>query len=215
MEIRSTAPGVLDSLGYKQLNPPADATRYEAIFSIVVDDPQRKTRALPSLYHGKAQVFAHRDIAPLGARMKRALEVIAAADTDAAYLATACRIGESCGIYTRDIFNRSSFRLHMTRLGAEFAEDPYVTLMPSGAFRCQDWGEFDAQFMIAGGPFPTDEDAVDDRSGGLAPFMFGILRAGQIRPSELALLGKFVRRAPILASHSPQAILGVLGRTDG
>lgn len=207
LEIRSTAPGVLGKLGSFHEDPPANATTRERVFSVVVDDHGKKTRSLPSLYHGRAQIFAHRDVGALRPRLERALQVIEAADREAAYQATACRVGGVHGIYTRDLFNRSSYRLHLSRLGVEFADDPYVTLMPSGWFKCADWGEFEPRFLIAGGPYPQDDEGLVDKRGGLVPFFFGILRVGQIAPSELVHLAKFVRRAPVLSSRNAQAVV--------
>jgi hypothetical protein len=210
LEIKSTAAGVLDPLGYRTPEPPEGAAAHEHIFSIVIDDPGKKTRALPSLHHGRTQVFVHRDLAALGARLNRALEVIGAASEDAAYFVASCRIGDKPGLYLRDLFNRSSYRLHLSRLGVEFAEDPYTRLMASGLFDCRDWGEFEPQFVIAGGPYPADENEVIDRGGGLAPFTFGILRVGQITSPEIAHLSALVRRVPVLASRSPQAVMRLL-----
>lgn len=210
LQIRSTEPGTLASMGYEIDAPPAGVDGHLGIFSVVVDAREQKTRALPMLFHGAAQIFAHRDLAALATRLDRALEVIAAADRDWAYMTNAVRIGGSYGLYTRDLFNRSSFRIHMRRLGAEFADDPYVTLLPSGSFRCGDWGEFEPEFLVAGGPFPSDDFAVEDRGGGLAPFMFGVLRVGRITAPELALLARFVRRAPVLSTKSPHALIDVL-----
>lgn len=207
VEIRSTAAGVLDRLGYDTSAPPDGATAHERIFSIVIDDPDKKTRSLPSLHHGRTQVFVHRDIAALGARLNRALEVIGASSKESAYFVASCRLGDRYGLYLRDLFNRSSYRLHMSRLGVEFAGDPYTKLEPSGLFSCRDWGEFEPQFLVAGAPYPEDENDVEDRSGGLAPFMFGILRVGQITAREIAVLSALVRRAPVLASLSPAAIV--------
>jgi hypothetical protein len=210
LEVRSTAPDVLGSLGYHVEEPPAGAESHDRIFSIVVDDGDGKTRSLPMLYHGPAQIFADRRLENLGLRLNRALEAIAAAETDAIYMATACRIGDVTGIYMRDLFNRASFRIHMSRLGADFAEDPYVSLLPSGKFECRDWGEFEPGFLVSGGPFPTDPEEVDDRRGGMAPFMFGVFRLGRITPAELGHLARFVRHAPVLASQSPRAVMDAL-----
>jgi hypothetical protein len=162
------------------------------------------------LHHGRARIYADRDIHALGARIQRALEVIDAQDTQAAYMANAIRIGDRYGLYTRDAFNRESFRVHLKRLGVKFAGDPYSVLNPDGTWACRDWGQFSPDFMVVGGPYPRDMEAVEDRQGGLVPFMFGVLRVGRITAPELALLGRFVRTAPLLASYSPAAIVETL-----
>lgn len=207
LEVRCTAPDVLERLGYHVERPPAGAEAHERIFSIVVDEGGGRTRTLPMLYHGPAQIFADRLLENLGLRLNRALEAIVAAETEAMYMANACRIGDAYGIYTRDIFNRASFRLHMGRLGVEFAEDPYTKLLPDGRFECRDWGQFEPSFLVAGGPFPEDPEEVEVRRGGMAPFMFGVFRLGRITPSELVHLGRFVRSARVVASRSPRAIV--------
>ena len=177
---------------------------------MLIDESGGRTRALPTLYHGRTQVFADRSVDAIGPRIERALEAIAAQDDEATYMANAVRIDGRHGLYTRDTFNRSSFRLHMRRLGAEFAEDPYVVLEPDGSFTCRDWGSFVPDFMVAGGPYEGDVEDVTDRRGGLAPFMFGVLRVGQIGAPELALLARFVRDSPVLSSRSPQAVVATL-----
>jgi hypothetical protein len=210
LEVRCTHAGALEEMGCHVEEPPEGAERHDRVFSVVIDEGDGRTRTLPMLYHGPAQIHADRHLQNLGARLERALEAIAAAETDAVYMATACRIGGTYGLYTRDIFNRSSFRLHMSRLGVEFAEDPYVRLLPSGRFDCRDWGEFDPGFMVAAGPFPEEPEEVEDRRGGMAPFMFGVLRLGRITAPELVHLARFVRSAPVLASQSPRSIVEAL-----
>jgi hypothetical protein len=200
----------LARLGFESTDPPDGARRHEAIFSVVVDESEARTRALPTLFHGRTQVFADRSVEAIRPRIERTLEVIEAQDAEAAYIANAIRIGDRYGLYTRDSFNRSSFRVHLKRLGVEFADDPYVVLNPDGTFRCRDWGHFAPEFMVAGGPYKGDEETVEDRRGGLAPFMFGVLRIGQITAPELALLSRFVRRSAVLSSRSPGAIVETL-----
>jgi hypothetical protein len=208
LEVRSTAPGVLEPLGYHVKKPPRGAETNERVFSVVVDEGDGKTRSLPMLYHGPAQIFADRHMENLGLRLNQALEAIAAVqENEAIYMINACRIGERYGLYSRDLFNRASFRVHMSRLGVEFAEDPYVRLQPSGRFDCRDWGEFDPEFMVSGGPFPQDPEEVENRRGGLAPLMFGVLRMGRITASELKTLASFVRRSHVLSSQSPRALV--------
>lgn len=206
LEVRSSAPDVLETLGYRDLEPPDGADSQEGVFSILVDDPAKKTRSLPTLYHGRAQVFSDRRLEEVGRRLNRALEVIAVAESTSSFMATACRFEGKHGLYTRDLFNRASFRLRMTRLGMEFADDPYVR-MSADAFSCLDWGEFRPEFVIGGGPYPRDEDALEKRKGGLTPFMFGILRVGQVTGSDLATIAKLVTDVPVLVSQSPKAVL--------
>jgi hypothetical protein len=207
LQVRCTAPGVLESLGYDAAEPPPGSEAHDRIFSIVIDEGGGRTRTLPMLYHGPAQIYADRRLENLGLRLDRALEAIAAAETEAVYMATACRIGDTYGIYMRDLFNRASFRLHMARLGVEFAHDPYTKLVPSGRFECRDWGEFDPEFLVSGGPFPRDPEEVEVKRGAMAPFMFGVFRLGRITPPELVHLGRFVRNARVLASQSPHAVV--------
>ena len=95
----------------------------------------------------------------------------------------------------------------MSRLGVEFSADPYVSLTPSGRFEAKDWGEFDAEFVIGGGPYPKEEEVVEDRRGGLTPFMLGVLKFGPIKPDELVHITNVVRTAPVLVSNSPRSIV--------
>jgi hypothetical protein len=208
LEVRSTAEDVLAPLGYGTKEPPGGAETHERVFSFVIDEGDGKTRSLPMLYHGPAQIFADRRLESLGLRLNQALEAIAAVQDDQSmYMINACRIGDRYGLYARDVFNRASFRIHMSRLGVEFADDPYVRLLPTGRFDCRDWGEFDPEFMVGGGPYPQDPDEVENRRGGMTPFMFGVLRMGRITAAELKHLAAFVRRAPVLSSQSPRAVV--------
>lgn len=210
LEVRSTAPGVLDPLGYRLPQPADDAKQWPRQFSFVIDGSDSRTRALPMLHHGRANVFADRRVENLGARVNRALEALATRDEVATFQATACRLGDAYGLYARDLFNRSSFRIYMRRLGVEFSDDPYIELTSTGRLKCNDWGEFDPEFVVGGGPYPKEEEEVEERRGGLTPFMLGVLKFGPMKPDELALLTRIIRAAPVLVSRSPSSIVDTL-----
>ncbi len=179
---------------------------------MVVDDPRQRTRALPSLYHGTAQIFVDRDENRVRDQLAKTINVVLASDTVPSYLITACRVADRYGLYTKDICNRSAFRRHAARTGLVMADDPYVQMTPDGKFRCEGWDPFDPEFVIVnrlsnlgltarGLPSPSDEN--HNRSGFLT-FLFGILRVGALEAAELRHLTRMIRSVQVVTEDEPE-----------
>ena len=207
--MRSTTEGILDGIGSASAERDPDARTREGVFSVVVDPGTQRRRRLPSLYLGPSQVFAHRDIE----QVKRRLEITIAAAVKSyeipTYALTACRVGDSIGLYARDTFNRASYRRWLTSAGAELAQDPYVRFGDDGRFTCADWGAFEPRFVVMD---YNEEDAegVERVSAGLLAFAIASQRLGPISGPELALLTRSLRSAMGVSSDDAATLVAFL-----
>jgi len=151
VEIRSTAAGSLDSAPLSR-RAPRKATKHEGVLSLVVPEPgtsrPAKGRRLPTLYLGKAPIFAQRELSTLERDLKLTLAALLESREQPLYWLHACRIeGHTC-LYGGDSYNRSAYRRKLGRLGMEFASDPYVRLTERGTFLGSDWGELTPGVII-------------------------------------------------------------------
>lgn len=136
--------------------PPAGAPREEGILSLVVQEPGDRVRRLPSLYFGRAQVFAHRAVDEVLRHLARLASAITQISERPTYLVQACELDGIRGLYLRDLFNRSAFRRKLMRLGLAFVDDPVVTRAGPG-FACTRWGPFQPSFAVV----YTGDEAID------------------------------------------------------
>ncbi|HEX2195809.1 MAG TPA: hypothetical protein VHJ76_02690 [Actinomycetota bacterium] len=166
----------------------------------MVDDPGKKTRALPTMYHGNAQLYADRDVDKVRARLVRTIDAVLHAKERPAYLASACRIDDAYGLYAHGVYNREPYRLRAVRAGLEVSDDPYVELTPSGEFASDGWGPFRPEFIVVSrvrGPRGREHENVN--KGGLLAFNFGILRVGDVGMVELHHLISIIKGARVVA----------------
>ncbi|MDQ3952292.1 MAG: hypothetical protein M3279_04915 [Actinomycetota bacterium] len=211
MEARSTRAGLLAGLPVPWGVPPDDAPRYEGIFSLVVDDPDKKTRALPTMYHGNAQLYADRDVENVQGRLVRTIDAVLHAQERPAYLASACRIDGRPGLYVHGVYNREPYRLRAIRAGLEVADDPYVRLTPAGELECEGWEPFRPEFIVVSrvrGPRGREHENVN--RGGLLAFNFGILRVGDMGMMELHHLISIIKDARVVAEEDPERMVETL-----
>lgn len=204
MEARSTQPGLLEDLPVPWDTPPDDASVYEGIFSLLVDDPGKKTRALPTMYHGNAQIYADRDVDKVRARLARTIDAVIHAKERPAYLITACRAGERLGLFARDLYNREPYRLRAERAGLELADDSYVRMTPSGEFECEGWEPFRPEYIVVKkvrGPRGREHENIN--KGAMLTFVFGILRVGDVGMMELHHLTETIRNAEVVIEDDP------------
>lgn len=191
--------------------PPDDAPRYEGIFSLVVDDPAKKTRALPTMYHGNAQLYADRDVDKVRARLVRTIDAVLHAKERPSYLAPACRIDGRRGLYTHGVYNRDPYRLRAIRAGLEVADDPYVRLTPTGEFECDGWQPFRPDFIVVSRiPGPRGRETENVNRGALLAFNFGILRVGDMGTMELHHLIATIKEAQLVAEEDPRRLVETL-----
>jgi hypothetical protein len=159
--------------------------------SLVVPEPGTKRpakgRRLPTLYLGKAPIFAQRELEGLEGDLERTLEAILASRREPVYWLQACRIdGHTC-LYGADAYNRSAYRRKLVRLGMEFSADFYVRLTERGTWSCSDWGELVTPTVILsvkGG----DPAAVEQITGAILLGLLSGARLGSLDPPEMRRL---------------------------
>jgi hypothetical protein len=216
LEARSTIGGVLTGLPGSPAAP--DSPRFEGILSLVTTDGEDadtarspQPRRLPTLYFGKAPVFADRSIDKVAARLLRIAEITVHAWERPTYLLQPCALGSRVGLYARELLNRSAYRSKLSRRGLEFSDDPYVNFTDASRFSCKDWGEFDPSFVIVRG-FDADPDKVLSLSHARLAFRLATFRMGPIDPSELKRLVAMCSRPESAGAKNPEAVLAKLSR---
>ena len=205
---------MLDSYSFLAGKAPEDAETIEASFSIVVEEPGKKKRRLPSLYVGTYQVFAHRDVVEVLKRFLRTVDAVTAAVSEPIYAAHPCEIAGVWGLYGRDFFSRDPFRRKLVRRGASFAADPYVRLLADGGFESSDWGRFDPRFIVMPNRDHENESAVVRVGGALLLFNALVLRLGRAQPDELYLLRRVLDGMSGLGSVDPDALIEEIRSTS-
>ena len=192
VEIRSTVAGSLDSAPLAP-RAPRKATKHEGVLSLVVPEPgttrPAKGRRFPTLYLGKAPIFAQRELPDLEKDLELTLQAILESRKRPIYWLQACRIeGHTC-LYGGDTYNRSAYRRKLARSGMEFSCDPYVKLTERGTFACSDWGELAPGLVIlkvSGG----EPEEIVETSGAI---FLGILSQARLGALETAELRHLVR----------------------
>jgi len=192
---------VLTGLPLPWGSPGDDDVRHSGIFSVVVDDPTKRVRQLPSLYHGNAQIYATRDISEIRPRLVATVTAVLESSKRARYLASACRVGDRYGIYARDVCNRDPFRLHVSRAGLVLSDEPHVRMTDDGRFTSEGWPAFHPDFIVVNPRRAPDARNLND--GASLTFLFGILRVGALVPSELRHLARTIRTAEVVAADDP------------
>lgn len=171
---------------------------------------QRISRRLPTLFFGRAPVFADRSIDKVAARLTRVAEIALEAWDRPTYLLQPCALGDRVGLYSRDLMNRSAFRARLRRLGVEFTEDPFVTFTESSRFSCRDWGEFDPSFVITAGYDNDDPDKIMESTHALLAFQLTTFRMGGIGSEELRRLVAACHGVQSAAARNPEAVVSRL-----
>ena len=189
MEARSVFPGVLDDLPGRVADP-AGGRRFEGVLTVVGDEPgARGKRRLPSLFYGKAAMYAGRDLGKVRERLHRMASVAAGSPVKPHFLLTPCRLGGTFGLYGRHVFNRAPYRLQLQRHGFEFADDPVVTLGADGGWTTEAWGPIPPSFVVLSINEPGS-NAVRAMTGARMLFHLGSYHLGPLTPERLALLAR-------------------------
>ena len=176
----------------------------------MVDDGSKKVRSVPTLYHGSAPIFGHRDLDRVRERLGHTVETVRRADEVPAYLITACRFKGNYGLYAQGVFNRTAMRRDLERRGVEFSSDSYVRLTDRGTWESDGWQEFHAQFVVTGGPYSREPSEVVRRTVAETVFAFGVLRVGNVTSQELTLLVPALHAATRATSRDPDALVEAL-----
>ena len=193
----------------------ADSPRFEGVFNVVTEAAARSNelrapRKLPTLFFGRAPIFADHSLDKVATRLNRVAEIAHQAWERPTYLLQACALDDRVGLYSRDLMNRSAFRTRLRRLGVEFAEDPFVTFTESSRFKCRDWGEFEASFVITAGYDNNDPDLIIESTHALLAFQLTTFRMGSIGPKELRRLVAACHGVQSAAAKNPEAVMSRL-----
>lgn len=168
--------------------PGRKATKHEGVLSLVIPEPGSsrppKGRRLPTLYLGKAPIFAQRELPTLERDLELTLQAILESRKQPIYWLHPCRIeGHDC-LYGGDTYNRSAYRRKLARSGMEFSSDPYVRLTERGTFACSDWGELTPGMVIlkvSGG----EPEEIVEVSGAILLGILSQARLGALGTAEL------------------------------
>lgn len=174
-------------------SPPEGAHNHESVLSLIVDESSKKVRKLPSLYFWNTLVHADRDVSNVRYVLERTVDGIARAKEVPTYRFAACRLEGKFGLWGKDFYNRSGFRLKIARRGLEIADDPFVTFHPGTGFQSDDYGQFEPEFAVLANHSEPD---LLKTSGAKLAIILGSYRFGLSAPTELAALidtfkGKF------------------------
>lgn len=169
----------------------------------MVDDPGKKTRALPTMYHGNAQLYADRDVDKVRSRLALTIDAVLHARERPAYLISACSVDGRRGLFARDLFNREPYRLRAARAGLELADDPYLRMTPDGRFECEGWAPFSPEYIVVRKVRGHGRGEENLNKGALLTFVFGILRVGDVGMMELHHLTSTIKTAEVVIEDDP------------
>jgi hypothetical protein len=205
IELRSTAPNVLEDFEGFVPEPPADAEKEEGLFSIVIKDQSTKVRQLPSLYFGSSLISSEREVERLQRDLGKILGFVRNAENVPTFMMQACKYDNRIGLYSRDLCRRTSLRVRLQRLGLAFSNDPWVTLTPEGNFQTTDWGRFRPEFQIAFSA-KGEDDPLEEVKGARVSFLMATYRLGLIPATELHHLVNLVTSIRTFAGGDAQAL---------
>jgi hypothetical protein len=210
-EVRSTHPGLLDAVP-GEAEPPSDARQKPGGFSLVLDDPAKKVRALPSVYVNNTQVYGHRDPGVVVERLLEAVDAFMHSHEVGTYMLTACEIDGRMGLYGSDFYNRSPYRVELRRLGARFSDHPFVFFRETGLFESRDFGIFRPEFVALGGRSDKPPGVIET-SGARLVHAVAFYRIADIDARELAsLTAQLTRMDGLGATAAKDLYAAIAGR---
>jgi hypothetical protein len=213
--VRATEGAALHSLPLSFGHPPAAAVKHAAVLSIVVDGNAKRVKRLPTLYLGKAALFAERELGPVQERLVQVAGAIVEARLRPTYLMHPCEVNGRRGLYAGDLYNRSSYRRRLARLGTVFTADPYSRFAPEQeAFQCDDWGDFSPEFIVLAVSGATPGQVVQV-GGALLLALLTPVRLGSLTAAELAHLSQALRSVDGVGSADPESLVEFLSPSPG
>lgn len=177
--------------------------------SVVIEDPSKRVRRLPSIYLGPSPVFVTRKPEQLKALLHRTLGLLRTASERSTFALTPIRLDEHLGLYARDMAVRETFRNYLKRLGATFADEPFVELLDDERLQGS-WGEFSPEFMILGHYDEEEPERVLETSGAFVPFALAQFRLGHVSVLELKRLVGLCDGPLVMSSANPIELVGAL-----
>jgi hypothetical protein len=205
--VRSTVEVGLDALELPHVPTASDAPRAEGILSLVVRSSHR-LRGLPVFYLDNLPLIGDNDLSAIVGRIPAIAARIVSAESEPTYLAYECEYRGHRGLYVRDTYTRSAFRLRLRRAGLTVSDDPFVVLGSDG-FAGADGESFRPAFLIIGAEEGDEETVV---TGAILPFSLVALRLGKIAPSELRTLTQVLSGVPAVGAPAVAGVIGALDR---
>jgi hypothetical protein len=185
---------------------PDPERKFDAIFSLVIDRSDARTRQLPTLYFGGSRIYVDRDVERVTDQLARVFRTVLRAEEVPTYQVAACRVGDRQGLYLADFCNRTAFRQKLARLGMEFSDSPFVRLLDDGAFDCDEWGQFSPTFLALSGNPDAPQEVVRP-SRGYHVMSFAALRLGDVKPPEFVKLANALRRMDAVGANDPGVLM--------
>jgi hypothetical protein len=205
LEARTTVPGALDDVTFSENGTAPDAPRLEGTLSLVGDDTVGPLRRLPLLYLGRAPLFGARNVIHLARRLVEVAELITSSHRQPTYALASCDFRGRTGLYAMDLYNRSSRRRRLERLGLTFSDPPFVRLAPDGRCTSAEHNTFSPEFLILAnrpkGAFTSPAKVL---------MVLATLRLGPPAPSELTVLARLAHSVQLIHGDDPAHVHNVL-----
>lgn len=171
---------------------------------------RRGIRRLPVFYLSMDPFFAHRELDTLRTTIHDTISLAIQTPDSATYVAQACSVAGKRGIYAKELYNRSTFRRKLARLGFEFSDDPLLRLNEEGSFTSSDTPPFVPEFIVLGGKDDSDPMKVMALTRALAIWTLASFRFGRIGSVELGRLVQACGRSSVVAAGDARAVAGYL-----
>lgn len=210
VEVRSNVSGLLGSLDLPYGKPNDDGSTIEGGLSLVIRDPSesRGVRRLPMVWLEAYPLFADRSLDVVKARMTLAGQTVVDAASVPTYMLYAAQLDGAWGLYGRDLFERSTYRRKLMRLGLDMSPLPFVILDENG-FQSPDGDPFTPRFALLGGG-DDDPDRAEWFGGALVPFTISSYRFGPAGPDEIRRIVRYSSDITALGANRPEVAIAAL-----
>ena len=178
----------------------------------MVEQPgdDKRVRRLPTLYVGKEAMFIDRDLSLVRRQLGELVNAIHRSRQRPTYMIQPCEFAGRRGLYGRDFLNRARYRRILVREGMTFARDRFPRLTESGAFECDDWGEFVPEFLVMA-DYPETGPDVKRTHPSAVNVALASVRLGAITSvQELRLCIELSRRIETLSTREPLVLANAL-----
>lgn len=177
---------------------------------MVAEEPRPGRRRLATLYWNAAPLFASRETRAVVTMLNDVLALSSRARYARIYWLNPCEIDGRKGIYVRDLFNRSPYRMRLQRHGVRFSATPWVEFEDSDVFRSREWDVFRPEFAIVNAYSDDDPSLVVAPPDAMTVFQLLSRRVGDISLGELKEMPKIVSNLSVVGSGDPGAVVGDL-----
>jgi hypothetical protein len=199
--VRTTIPGALDGVTFPRNGAAPEAPRLEGTLSLVGANAVGQVRRLPLLYLGRAPLFGARNVTDLTRRLVQVAELLMSSYRQPTYALASCDLEGRAGLYAMDLYNRSSRRLKLQRLGLTFSDLPFIRLAPDGRCMTAEHDIFSPKFLILAN---RPQGALTSPAKLL--MILATLRLGLPAPSELNLLAELGESVQVIHGDDPARV---------